>query len=66
MNPNKSKLQPEKTGPAIILKVNENNNYLVQGLGPHFKTRHFITTVSDLALLATNSAQPLTQSQPIK
>ncbi|KAJ9055466.1 hypothetical protein DSO57_1003546 [Entomophthora muscae] len=29
----KSKLQPEKLDPAIILKVNKNNTYLVQGLG---------------------------------
>ena len=33
MNSDKSKLQPEKVGPAIILKVNDNNSYLVQGLG---------------------------------
>lgn len=33
MNPDHSKLQPEKVGPAIILKVNPNNTYLVQGLG---------------------------------
>ncbi|KAJ9066092.1 hypothetical protein DSO57_1012938 [Entomophthora muscae] len=33
MNVDKSKLQPEKVGPEIILKVNDNNTYLVQGLG---------------------------------
>ncbi|KAJ9062817.1 hypothetical protein DSO57_1006594 [Entomophthora muscae] len=33
MNFDKSKLQPKKVGPVIILKVNENNTYLVQGLG---------------------------------
>ena len=32
MNTDKSKIQPEKVGPAIILKVNKNNTYLVQGL----------------------------------
>ncbi|KAJ9090506.1 hypothetical protein DSO57_1001962, partial [Entomophthora muscae] len=35
MNVDKSKLQPKKVGPAIILKVNKNNTYLVQGLGKH-------------------------------
>ena len=39
MNPNKSKLQPEKTGPATILNVNKNNTYLVQGLGPLRKNK---------------------------
>ncbi|KAJ9063895.1 hypothetical protein DSO57_1036188 [Entomophthora muscae] len=33
MNTNKSKLQTEKIDPAIILKVNKNNTYLVQELG---------------------------------
>ncbi|KAJ9072374.1 hypothetical protein DSO57_1028233 [Entomophthora muscae] len=33
MNTDKSKLQPKKLGPAIILKVNKNNTYLIQGLG---------------------------------
>ncbi|KAJ9074414.1 hypothetical protein DSO57_1006673 [Entomophthora muscae] len=35
MNIDKSKLQPKKVGPAIILKVNKNNTYLVQGLRKH-------------------------------
>ena len=33
LNPNKSKLQPEKTGPGIITAVLPNNTYRVQGLG---------------------------------
>ncbi|KAJ9088340.1 hypothetical protein DSO57_1024161 [Entomophthora muscae] len=32
MNVDKSKLKPEKVGPAIILKLNKNNTYLLKGL----------------------------------
>jgi hypothetical protein len=33
LNPDQSKLQPEKVGPALVLKVNSNYTYLIQRLG---------------------------------
>ena len=33
LNPDKSKLQPEKVGPAIVMEVLPNHTYWIQGVG---------------------------------